>query len=167
MTLRGNSILSYESLAANGAVLTSGKTCLGTSGSNCLVDNLGVTLSGNSGLSYESLIANRAVRAFGKTGFGTSGSNCLIGNYGVTLSVDHYGLTAELFVTNGTVYYVILRSLVYAIGINEVFYNDCAFGVTLSCNGLLSYESYAANGAVRAFGKTGLGASRSNRLIDS
>ena len=167
VTLSGNNGLSYESYATNGAVLTFGKTGLGTSGSNCLVDSLGVTLRGNSILSYESLAANGAMRAFGKTGFGTSRSNCLIGNYGVTLSIDHYGLTAKLFVTNGTVYYVILRSLVYAIGINEVLYDRIAMGVILSCNGLLSYESLATNGAVRAFGKTGLGTVGSNGIVDN
>ena len=48
VTGSGNSGLSYESLGANRAVRALGKTCLGTSGSNCLIGNYCVTLSGNS-----------------------------------------------------------------------------------------------------------------------
>ena len=137
VTGSGNNGLSYESLIANGAVRSLGKTCLGTSRSNCLIGNYGVTLSGNCERFAEELrIANLTViYIIVRTFVLTIGSGVVLLDRRaecVTLSVDHYSLTADLFVTNGTVNYVVVRAVIFTIGISEVFYNDCAFGMTKS-----------------------------------
>ena len=149
VTLSGNNGLSYESYVTNGAVLTLGKTCFGTSGSNCLVGNFCVTGSGNNGLSYESLIANGAVRSLGKTCLGTSRSNCLIGNCGVTRSGNCERVAEELRIANLTVIYIIVRTFVLTIGSGVVLLDPRAECVTLSVDHYsLTAELVATNGTV-------------------
>ena len=84
---------------------------------------------------------------------------------GVTESVKIGGCTTELYVTNGTVNYCIIRAAVCTIGGDAVFGNRLAFGVSESCNNLLRNENLVTYGAVLAFGKTGFCTSSINSLI--
>ena len=47
----------------------------------------------------------------------------------VTVSIDYNSLATELFGTNGTVNYVVIRSFAFTIGINVVLNNSLTFGM--------------------------------------
>ena len=76
VTKSGNNLLSFENFLTNGTVRAFCKTCLCTSGSNCLVNYGSMTCSGDYFL-LNLCIASCAVCALGETGFCTSGSFAL------------------------------------------------------------------------------------------
>ena len=82
-----NGLLSNENFAANGALLTFGKTCFGAG--CCLAGNyfFGVSENRNGLLSNENFAANRALLTFGKTCLGAG--CCLAGNN--FFGVSNYG----------------------------------------------------------------------------
>jgi hypothetical protein len=70
---RNNSLL-YKNGIASRAMLTFGKTALGTGRRDSLVNNLGVTLGVDCGLVNDNLATLLALLTLGKTGLGTCGS---------------------------------------------------------------------------------------------
>ena len=68
-----NDSLSYDDLTTYRAMLTLGKTALGTSRSYCCINNLGVTECINSRLSYQNFITYGAMLTLGKTALATGG----------------------------------------------------------------------------------------------
>ena len=99
----------------------------------------------------------------------TSRSLSFVSYFIVTESINGYGLSANLFATNGTVNYIIIRTCVYAIGSNIVFYSNFTFGV---CNLLNSdsftAEFFATNGTVNYIVvRTGSSATRINCVLNN
>ena len=134
-----NDLLSEESFAANGALLTLGKTGFGTSGSYCGDDLILVTESVNcDSLAAKLCVTNGTVNyVIVGTGVGAVGLNVVLNNglaCGVTESVNCDSLAVKLCVTNGTVNYVIVGTGVGAIGLNVVLNNNVACVVTESVN---------------------------------
>ena len=146
--------LSNENLVTYGAVLTFGKTIIGTGGSNSFVNNFGVRLSRDYLLSNGNFVTYGAVLTFGKTCRSTSSFYGCILHLGVTLSGNHVGISADLVVTNGTVDYAVVRTCVLTIGVLIVLSLRCACGVRLSRGCGLSNENLVTYGAVLTFGKT-------------
>ena len=125
--------------------------------------NIGVTGSGD--LLVGRVITLRAGLICIPTDSGTGCSLSGVINIGVTGSGDSEGLTVKLYLTNGTVNYIIVRSVVYTIGVFVIFCDSFAFGVAESVNRLLSHENLVASRAVRSLGETGFGTGRSYSLI--
>ena len=132
------SLLSNESLAANGALSTCGKTGVSAIGSNSLESLLGVAESLYSLLSNENLAADGALLTLGKTGVGAIGSNSLESLLGVA------GSGSKLLAAYGT-----------GLSVGTVCCR--AFSVAKSGNYGLSNESFAASRALLTLGKTGSG----------
>ena len=136
MTKRINFSLSYKNFITYRAMLTCGKTCLGTSGSYCLVDYLSVT-------ECISLICYVSVATYGTGVSGVTtvyairkGYYCLVG---VTERINYNGLAADLFTTYGTVYHVVVATVVYTIGSNIVFNSNLTYtGVNSEVNSFSS-----------------------------
>ena len=134
--------------AANGALLTCGKTGGLTSGSNCLKVNLCVTLSSNECRSGDGYFTNRALNACGVTVIGTSSGDLFNYNLGVTESRIDNCATYGTGLSNKTA--------------------CCLAGNVLagSFDNYLSYENLVTYGTVRTFGKTGLTTVGSNCVVD-
>ena len=102
----GNNILLNECCVTNRAMLTLGKTTLGTGGGNRLINNLGMTLGVDGCLCKEYQATVGAMLTLGKTTLGTGGSNGLVNNLGMTLWVDgclcnYYRVTNRAMLTLG------------------------------------------------------------------
>ena len=76
MSKRGNFFLRFKYFTTNRALLTFGKTALGTSGCYCRNDRFSMSKCGNNFLLFKYYFTNRALHTFGKTAFGTSGCYC-------------------------------------------------------------------------------------------
>ena len=62
-----NGFLCYEDFITNRAVFTLGKSCFGTGGSDCRINNFGVTECINDFLCHKNFITNGTMLAFGQT----------------------------------------------------------------------------------------------------
>ena len=150
------SFLCNECLATYGTVLTLGKTGLGTGGSYCLVDNLGMT-------ECVGMIVNVAVATYGT---GVSGVTCsLTGRRGyyciVGVTKSRYLISSIRIVTYGT-----SISGVACSGTSGSSYY-CTIVVTKCIYGFLRNDSLATYGAMLTFGKTVLGTGGSYCLVDN
>ena len=96
MSESGNDFLRYEYFVTNAAVLTFGKSCIGTSRSYRRVNYFGMSESGNGLLRYENSLARLAMRAFGETCSGTRGSYSRVNNSGVLVSFPIYSLDSSI-----------------------------------------------------------------------
>ena len=152
VTKRGDSFLSNENLAANGTLLTLGKTGVITISINSGDNFLGVTLSGNYGLISKNLTANGALLALGKTVLGTGGLNCGSNNLLVTLCLNYVILIGVA--TDGTDVSGV------TVGGTGGSYSRGIIGMINLIKSLLSLEYFVTYGTVRTFGKTGSGAGR-------
>ena len=82
-------------------------------------------------------------------------SNYLACHHIVTGCRNNNCFSADLSATYGTVNYVIIRSFVFAVGGNIVFYNNTACSVALYRDSFLCNDSCATNRALLTIGKTG------------
>ena len=161
MTDHRNGFLRQKNFAADGAVLALGEACFGTSRSDSLVDNLGMTQRVNNVLRNKDFAADRAVLTFGEACVGAIGFNSLVNDLGMTERVDGI-LRNENFSANGAML-ALGQACVGAIGFNSLV-ND--FGMTERVNDVLCNDDFSANGAVLAFGQTGVGAIRLDSFIN-
>jgi len=135
--VNGNS-LAADFLAANSTIsYVIIRACIGAVGSDIVLNNYiacGVTKSVNNSLCYKHFTAYRAMLALGKTGVYAIGSNCLVNNLGMTECVNSNSLAAKFCAANSTVSNIIVRTAVYTVRSNVVFYNNFACGVTECIN---------------------------------
>ena len=139
--------LSNENHVTYGAVLTFGKTGFGTIGCYVSINHLGVTESGiKNCITYGTGLGVGTISCC-SGGMTESGiKNCITYGTGLcvgTISCCARGVTesgkdnvhaAYLSITNGTVNYVVVRTVVHTVGKDFVFYNDFTCGVTESGN---------------------------------
>ena len=104
--------------------------CTVLCGGACSICTSFVAKSSNGLLSYENLVTYRAVLTFGKTGGCASCCYCFVNYFGMALGSNCDCFTAEFFAANGTVYYIVIRAVIYTISGFVIFNNDFAFGVT-------------------------------------
>ena len=127
---RCNSFLSNEYFTAIRTMTTFCQTCFGASRSNCGICDNSVT-------KFIYVISNITISTVtsvsGITFCGTSRRS-----YGrsvrMSKCINCYGIFAKLRTANGAVNYVIVRAVVYTIGINVVFNYDLTRGMTESGN---------------------------------
>ena len=73
----------------------------------------------------------------------------------MTKCINHNSLAAKFLATYGTVYYVVVATLVYTIGLNVIFYNYITLGVTkcrsLVCNVAIATYRTSVGGVTTVF----------------
>ena len=89
-----------------------------------------MTKCGNDGLLYGCSAAYSTLLALGKTGLGASGIYCIESHLSVTECNNGNRLSGDLGAASGTVNYVIVRSIVYAIRSYVILNGDLTSGVT-------------------------------------
>ena len=144
--------LCYENFVTCRAVLTFGKTGFFALGSDCSINNFGVTGSSYFFLCNKNLVTNGAVLTFGKTGFFALRSNSSVNYFGVTGS-SYFFLFHENFVTNGAVL-TFGKTGFFTIGSNcSVNY----FGVTESFSGIgcIGFTASAGVSCITILGASG------------
>ena len=97
-----NGLLCYDSITANGAVRTFGKTVFFAFRSNCCVNDLGVRSQSYFFLFYDNFITNGALGSIGETGFGAGSILAGNGCFGMT-GCGVYLLCYDSITANGAV----------------------------------------------------------------
>ena len=171
MSLCRDGVLRSSSYATNGALLTLGKTGLGT---RCILtrnDIFGMTISGDSnGFAAKFFVTNRTINyIIVGTCSCTSRLHAVFYNnytFFMTKSTNCNSYAANLLAASCTINYIIVRTIVFTIRSNTIFYNDFASLMTKRRNCLLCNENLVTYGAVLTFSKTGFDTGRSLRLIN-
>ena len=137
MTKCINYFLCYENLVTYGAMLTFGKTGCCTCRCYRCINYFGMSKSRNKLCLYKCFVTYRAVFSFCVSDFCTSRCDFRIDNYGVTKCVNYDCLAAELYITYGTVNYVIIRTSCCTCRCYVVFNNNVTFCMTKCVYNLL------------------------------
>ena len=152
--------LSNENLITYGAMLTFGKSRLGTGSCNRGINDLGMAESIYHCLRYKNLVTYRTMFTFGKSCLGTGSCNCGVNNLNMSQSI-YYGLRYKNLVTYGAM----LACGKTGFGAGRSYCLVCHLGMTESIYYGLRYKNLITYGAMRACGKTGFSTCRSYCLI--
>ena len=122
--------LCYENFTTYGAMRTFRQTSCRAGRCYRFIYYFSMTSCSYYRLCYENFTTYGAMRTFRQTSCRAGRCYCCVYYFGMTKCVYRNRVTAQFRVTYRTVYYVIIRSIIYAIRRYVVFYNYFACGMT-------------------------------------